>query len=727
MWIFKKTYTTLLFLAIFLAGMFLSVGISPETGMVEISSVTETFANNNEVKTTTTQDTFDGVIKFFNSALGILTILVSPLIMFAGWLMSPDWVTGDFFGLREPMYRLWMTVSNIIYFVYAILLIFIAIATLFNSKNYGYKTLLPRLFIGILLVPASWWFVQFIVSTATMVTATVLEIPWDIISRDLNNNSKTESWYVTPDIPGTIDISMTSLSIDEIKKQCRNEDGTLKANSNCKSPQDIINNASGIYSPLLIYGYGIFKIQEVKTIDNKGTTDLIKDVASLINGMVFSLIMMFVFGILVIALTFVLLIRAMKLWMYAIFSPLFSLKIVLGDQWKDDSSEMFSIKEFIGLAFVPAVIWLALSFGLIVANTITNGISYNVNTENNCDMTQEANWNGKPWCIIVENIMGNPENGIYQKLVPVSKTPGQSNEQEAKPATEEYNTVTTVRIGWLNLEFKWTLDKSAPTKIEQWWAFLSGVGTIIVEAVALVFIWVAFMAAAKVNKWVATIIEPFEKFWKSIKDMGQQSIKHVPLPIFGNVHGLGRTMDQFQYAQQAKLDAKYNNSTIGQKFGNKTISADLRMSINNTTKILQETQWANVESTGSKMKSVLNELEWLWMWHRQSKEEFGAIFKQIEDAATKNVWKPLDKRKFAIAAGFNVEDPNVSKWINHGGSHLSNKLSYVSDNDSAKSILSSMLNESNNPSKKDQDQDQDQDQDPADAQSKELQDQTTIK
>lgn len=72
--------------------------------------------------------------------------------------------------------------------------------------------------------------------------------------------------------------------------------------------------------------------------------------------------------------------------------------------------------------------------------------------------------------------------------------------------------------------------------------------------------------------------------------MGQQSIKHVPLPIFGNVHGLGRTMDQFQYAQQAKLDAKYNNSTIGQKFGNKTISADLRMSINNTTKILQETQ-----------------------------------------------------------------------------------------------------------------------------------------
>lgn len=157
--------------------MFLSVGISPETGMMEINSVTETFANNNEVKTTTTQDTFDGVIKFFNSALGILTILVSPLIMFAGWLMSPDWVTGDFFGLREPMYRLWMTVSNIIYFVYAILLIFIAIATLFNSKNYGYKTLLPRLFIGILLVPASWWFVQFIVSTATMVTATVLEIP----------------------------------------------------------------------------------------------------------------------------------------------------------------------------------------------------------------------------------------------------------------------------------------------------------------------------------------------------------------------------------------------------------------------------------------------------------------------------------------------------------------------------------------------------------------------
>ena len=39
--------------------------------------------------------------------------------------------------------------------------------------------------------------------------------------------------------------------------------------------------------------------------------------------------MFLVFGILVLALIFMLLTRAIKLWLYAIFSPLFTIKFVL--------------------------------------------------------------------------------------------------------------------------------------------------------------------------------------------------------------------------------------------------------------------------------------------------------------------------------------------------------------------------------------------------------------
>ena len=106
-------------------------------------------------------------------------MFTTPAIMFASWLMSPDWSSGDLFRLRDPMHKMWIIVSNIVYFVYAILLIMIALATIFGKENFSYKTMLPKLAIGILMVPFSWWFVQWTISIATVVTASVMTIPVD--------------------------------------------------------------------------------------------------------------------------------------------------------------------------------------------------------------------------------------------------------------------------------------------------------------------------------------------------------------------------------------------------------------------------------------------------------------------------------------------------------------------------------------------------------------------
>lgn len=85
------------------------------------------------------------------------------------------------------------------------------------------------------------------------------------------------------------------------------------------------------------------------------------------------MLMLLVFGILVIALIFMLMVRAIKLWVYAIFSPLFTLHFVAGKEIMGkmgDGDDTFSIKEFIGLCFVPAIIGLTLSFGLIVLSMV---------------------------------------------------------------------------------------------------------------------------------------------------------------------------------------------------------------------------------------------------------------------------------------------------------------------------------------------------------------------
>lgn len=72
-----------------------------------------------------------------------------------------------------------VTISNITYFIYAILLIFIALATIFGRENYGYKAMLPKLALGIILVPFTWWFVQWTISLTSVITASVISIPHD--------------------------------------------------------------------------------------------------------------------------------------------------------------------------------------------------------------------------------------------------------------------------------------------------------------------------------------------------------------------------------------------------------------------------------------------------------------------------------------------------------------------------------------------------------------------
>ena len=63
-----------------------------------------------------------------------------------------------------------------------------------------------------------------------------------------------------------------------------------------------------------------------------------------------------VFGILIIALTVILIVRAIKLWMYAIFSPLFTFQFVAGSKLMGENKETFTLHEFMGLVFVPAII-----------------------------------------------------------------------------------------------------------------------------------------------------------------------------------------------------------------------------------------------------------------------------------------------------------------------------------------------------------------------------------
>lgn len=145
--------------------------------------------------------------------------------------------------------------------------------------------------------------------------------------------------------------------------------------------------------------------------------------------------MLVIFGILSIALAAILLVRAVMLWIYAIFSPLFSLKFVAGNLFGGKASGFFDIKQFVGLAFVPAVVSLALSMGLLVIGAVQQGSAST--PTNSCDITKLRSAEG---CTMV-NIMGNPENKITRQIVPGSADPG----------TESLK--TTLIIGGISIEY----------------------------------------------------------------------------------------------------------------------------------------------------------------------------------------------------------------------------------------------------------------------------------
>jgi hypothetical protein len=178
------------------------------------------------------------LIAGWNIVLGLLTAIVSPAILLASWLMSPDWTSGDLFGIRPIIHDMWIMVSNVTYFIYAILLIFIALATIFNSDKYGYKQLLPKLALGIILVPLSWWFIQFTISLSSIVTASVMNIPMEVLSSYQNSNPEL---FKKASIPRKIVADM-SLKSDIAKITCPNKDETI-SKRDCISPEEMLGKA----------------------------------------------------------------------------------------------------------------------------------------------------------------------------------------------------------------------------------------------------------------------------------------------------------------------------------------------------------------------------------------------------------------------------------------------------------------------------------------------------
>lgn len=133
-------------------------------------------------------DVIRAIVQILNLIFTLITFLLTPAIILAGWLLSPDWTMGDFFGLRPYFINVWVLVSNLVYIIFALMLLWMAVMQIFSSEsNYAFKKKLPRFLVGIMIVPFTWLIVSWTLSFANQAVAAVLSIPSGAISGGLSS------------------------------------------------------------------------------------------------------------------------------------------------------------------------------------------------------------------------------------------------------------------------------------------------------------------------------------------------------------------------------------------------------------------------------------------------------------------------------------------------------------------------------------------------------------
>jgi hypothetical protein len=284
--------------------------------------------------------------------------LLTPLLGLAGWLLTPDWVFGEIFGLRPVLHDLWILVSNVVYVIFAFLLVAMAFMNIFGAEGntWAIRAKLPKLIIGIVSVPFTWFFVSAILSISSILTASAVQLAGDLAPKEVS-----EMRFDFPD-KCTLDFTQGSNGTGSfLKCETPPEGGkTLGKITQSRDPFGIVS----------YYAYGVFKIQYYKEITTINAST-IKDVLSLSANLLMSLILFIMFFLIIVALVFALLTRAFYLWAIAIFSPLLSLRYFFEGKLGGFGDKWLSVSSIIGLAMVPVYVAAALSFGLIFTSAVT--------------------------------------------------------------------------------------------------------------------------------------------------------------------------------------------------------------------------------------------------------------------------------------------------------------------------------------------------------------------
>ncbi len=414
---------------------------------------------------------WDTVITGLNWLFKIVAWILGLLTQMVWVFLTPEWVNGWVIGIWETIKQLWILVSNVVYFIFAFLLIGIAFMNIIWKwgDKFQLKQALPKFVVWVLIVPFSWFFVQFIISISSILAASVLSLPFEVL--DSANLSSVENTKIC-----------TDFEINWSDSSCRQK-------GDARPSLKTLMKWKGLYWLLNTYTYWIFEIDEFSKVVERDVEISITNVVELWVEKIFHILFIVVYTILVISLALALFTRVVWLWLYMIFSPVFWLLYFF---WKENEWFLdwkFSVTQFFWLAMVPVYVSGALWFGLLFIFVAWNWFA----TENNTLNTVIEFWDEWEY----SHIILFPESGNSFKV-----------------------------------SIKWEKGSESATKMNNvlnWskWIFWE----ILMQLFWLAILWISVMAALKWSKITEAVVQPIADFGKQVWSLVAKSPQYAP--VFG--------------------------------------------------------------------------------------------------------------------------------------------------------------------------------------------------
>jgi len=435
----------------------------------------------------TTTDWMSTLVEWINFLIKISSTIIGLLSALIALLLNPGWINGTIFGLDVYLKDIWILISNIVYFAFAFILIIISFMNIVWQwgGTWELKSALPKFVIWVIMVPFTWFFVQFVLSVSAFLTVAVLSLPYDVMENK-DAYLEIEKNKICTNLTFDLRTNSSTDTTKQVEECTEKKDGQGKdweylwdlLSWNVKSTWA----SSSIFSIINVYTYWVMKIQDLTSVTKSQLED-IKTLTDLWLKLIFDIIFIIVFLIIMVALFMALFARWTWLWIYAMFSPIFGLLFFF---WKSkDWVAKISPLEFIKLALVPVYVSAALAFGMIFMFVAAHWLT-----------TKQENGES-----FIEDVSTWDEKASRLKIWVFS--------------------ITLKWIKWWEVK-KWK-DWTSFNTLWNW------IGQLLLEIFWLVILWIAVMAALKSSEITHNVVKPIISFGESIWSLVAKAPQYAPI------------------------------------------------------------------------------------------------------------------------------------------------------------------------------------------------------